>query len=74
MPEFKTLFKIKCGLGDDESKIYPFDKIFKHEFSKMTSLENDQKEKHKKDNGLFNLPSNVNNFFNSNPKQNTKKS
>ena len=44
MPEFKTLFKIKSGLGDDESHIYPFDKIVKHEVSKMTSPENDQKE------------------------------
>ena len=44
LPEFNTLFKIKSGLGDDESHIYPFDKIVKHEVSKMTSPENDQKE------------------------------
>ena len=44
MPDFKTLFKIKSGLGDDESHIYPFDKIVKHDVSKMTSPENDQKE------------------------------
>ena len=43
LPEFNTLFKIN-GLGDDEKHIYPFDKIVKHEVSKMTSPENDQKE------------------------------